>query len=52
MKRPDTPNREDDARMRRVMDRLRSLLEELTPPPPRPAADPRRPAAISPEIVV
>ncbi len=38
--------------MRRVMDRLRSLLEELTPPRPRPTADTGRPAAISGEIVV
>ena len=52
MKRSDTPSREDDARMRRVMDRLRSLLEEITPRRPRSQSDTPRPAPVSGEIVV
>ena len=53
MKRTEEPSREDDARMRRVMDRLRALLEELAPAsaPPRPT-DRRTGSTISGEIIV
>jgi hypothetical protein len=54
MKDTGKPSREDDVRMRRVMDRLRLLLgAELSPPEAthRPAGGPPRNAAVSGEIV-
>jgi hypothetical protein len=54
MKHTGKPSREDDLRMRRVMDRLRLLLEtELAPPgaPTRPAGSGRKGAAVSGEII-
>jgi hypothetical protein len=57
MKRTEEPSREDDARMRRVMDRLRALLEQLAPAgalgmaAPRPT-DRRTGSTISGESIV
>jgi hypothetical protein len=57
MKRTEEPSHEDDARMRRVMGRLRALLEELAPASalgmasPRPT-DRRTGSTISGEIIV